>query len=126
MQELMSAPFVIQYDYKRTPGPVVGAFFDELRRRKITGVRTRSGRVLCPPQEYDPESGEATLPDPVPVGPEGTVLVACAGWALIRVDGADSAMVHKVEGEPRPGQRVSPVWADEPTGAITDIRCWRV
>ena len=59
----------LEYTYRRSVGPVLGRFFAGLRERRIEGVRTRAGRVLVPPAEYDPETGEATSDEFVPVGP---------------------------------------------------------
>ncbi|HEX4814839.1 MAG TPA: OB-fold domain-containing protein [Nonomuraea sp.] len=125
--------------YTRTTGPVVGRFLSELRGRRIVGVRTAEGRVLVPPLEWDPATGEPVTGDYVEVGPAGTVTTwAWAhepldahpvdhpfAWAMIKLDGADTALVHAVVPEhPKAmenGMRVWPVWSDRPTGHITDI-----
>ena len=52
----------LEFPYSRTLGPVVGAFFAGLREHTILGVRTGDGRVLVPPLEYDPNTGEALAP----------------------------------------------------------------
>ncbi|MFI7616501.1 Zn-ribbon domain-containing OB-fold protein [Nonomuraea terrae] len=125
--------------YTRTTGPVIGRFLSELRARRIVGVRTAEGRVLVPPLEYDPATGEAVTGEYVEVGPAGTV-TTCAwvdepldahpldrpfAWALIELDGADTALLHAVDADnPKAvaaGTRVWPVWKDRPTGHITDI-----
>src|SRR5262249_1726014 len=50
------------------------------------------------------------------------------GWALIRLDGADTAMLHAVDaGSPagmRTGMRVQPRWAGDRVGSIRDIACF--
>ena len=46
--------------YTRTTGPVIGRFLTELRDGRLVGVRTADGRVLVPPLEYDPHTGEPT------------------------------------------------------------------
>ncbi|MEU0566672.1 OB-fold domain-containing protein [Nonomuraea sp. NPDC005983] len=140
-----SEPLVAQHvlefpgGYTRTTGPVIGRFLTELRAGRIVGVRTAEGRVLVPPLEYDPATGDSVTDEYVEVGPAGTV-TTCAwvtqprethpldrpfAWALIRLDGADTALVHAVDaGNPkalRPGARVWPVWRQERTGSITDI-----
>jgi hypothetical protein len=135
----LSAPHVLEYAYKRSLGPVLGRFFTSLRDGRIEGVRTRSGRVLVPPSEYDPENGEATTEDFVEVGPTGTVkswawvgtpreshpLDHPFAFALIELDGADTALMHVVdsgdEATMATGMRVTPRWADEPVGRIQDI-----
>ncbi|MEV0619466.1 OB-fold domain-containing protein [Nonomuraea sp. NPDC050404] len=140
-----SDPLVAQHvlefpgGYTRTTGPVIGRFLSELRARRIVGVRTAEGRVLVPPLEYDPATGEPVTGEYVEVGPAGTVTTSAwvqeplddhpldrpFAWALIALDGADTALVHAVDaGNPKalePGTRVWPVWRDGPTGHITDI-----
>ncbi|TMR95031.1 DNA-binding protein [Nonomuraea basaltis] len=118
---------------------MVGRFLSELRGRRIVGVRTAEGRVLVPPLEYDPATGEPVTGEYVEVGPAGTVttwawvpepldghpLDRPFAWALIKLDGADTALVHALDaGNPKAlqtGMRVWPVWRDRPTGHITDI-----
>ena len=50
----LTAAHVLEYPYRRSVGPVMGAFFTGLREQQLVGVRTRDGRVLVPPVEYDP------------------------------------------------------------------------
>ena len=136
------APFVLEYSYKRSLGPVLSRFMTALRDQQILGAQTRDGRVLVPPSEYDPETGEATE-DLVEVGPEGTVMSWCwvaeptpehplhvpFAWALIKLDGADTALVHAVgspEEQLSSGARVSPRWRAERQGHIRDIECFEV
>ncbi len=139
--ELLKAPHVVAYDYRRSVGPVLSRFFTELRDRRIVGIRTADGRVLVPPSEYDPATGEA-LDEVVPVGPGGTVttwawvhqpspvhpLDRPFAFALIRLDGAASGLLHAVDaGSPdamRTGLRVRPRWARETRGSILDIECF--
>ena len=78
-EELLSAPHVLECDYKRSLGPVLGRFFTGLRDRRIEGVRTRHGKVLIPPAEYDPLTGESTTGEFVEVGPAGVV----TSWAWV-------------------------------------------
>lgn len=138
----LSAPHSLSYTYKRSLGPVLGRFFTGLRDREIVGIKTRGGRVLVPPAEYDPETGEDTTDEFVSVGPGGTVESWCwvrtprkphpldrpFAFALIRLDGADTALLHAVDaGDParmKTGLRVSPRWAEETVGAIGDIACF--
>ncbi|WP_329425758.1 OB-fold domain-containing protein [Streptosporangium sp. NBC_01495] len=125
--------------YTRTTGPVIGRFLTELRDGRLVGVRTAAGRTLVPPLEYDPETGDAVTGEFVEVGPAGTVeswawvtsprkghpLDRPFAWALIRLDGADTSLVHAVDAgdvrEMRPGLRVRPRWRAGRTGHITDI-----
>ncbi|MEZ0363028.1 Zn-ribbon domain-containing OB-fold protein [Mycobacterium sp. pUA109] len=134
----LSAPLQMSFDYTRSVGPTLGAFFTALRERRVVGVRGSDGRVHVPPVEYDPVS-YAQLTEMVPVSSVGTVTswswqaTPLAGqpldrpfaWALITLDGADTPILHAVDaGEPAAiaaGTRVHVHWADEPVGAITDI-----
>jgi len=49
-------------------------------------------------------------------------------WALIRLDGADTALLHAVdagsESRVRTGMRVVPRWRAETRGEIGDIECF--
>ena len=144
----MAAPLVADHvleypgGYTRSVGPVIGRFLTSLRDGRIEGVRISDGRVLVPPTEYDPTTGE-DLHELVEVGPGGVVTtwswVAAPlakhpverpfAWALIQPDGADAAMLGAVDvgsaDAMSSGMRVEPVWADEREGSITDLRCWR-
>ena len=72
MSDFLSAPYVLEYTYTRSTGPVIGRFLESLRYGVLEGVKTADGRVLCPPLEYD-EAGEATTGDFVELRPAGTV-----------------------------------------------------
>jgi hypothetical protein len=137
----LRAPLEIEFDYTRSLGPVLSQFIAALAERRILGARGADGRVHAPPFEYDPVSAEPPG-ELVPVGPEGTVVTwswmpePLAGqplaepfaWALIRLDGADTAMLHAVDAGSaaamRTGLRVRPRWAAHPAGGITDIACF--
>src|SRR5881409_1691756 len=102
--DVLSAPHVLEYPYKRSLGPVIGRFFTSLQEGRIEGVRTADGRVIVPPTEYDPETSEP-LSEFVEVGTAGIVttwawvtqprtnhpLQHAFAWALVRLDGADTA-----------------------------------
>ena len=138
MTEVLSAPHRLEYPYRRSVGAVLGRFLGGLRERRIEGIRARDGRVLVPPQEYDPVTAEA-LEQWVPVGPGGVVaswawiarplpkqpLGRPFAWALIRLDGADTALLHVVDagdaGVMRTGMRVTARWRPERVGDIRDI-----
>ena len=63
----------IEFPYTRTLGPVYGAFLTGLRDGRLLGIRAADGRVLMPPTEWDPATGEPLDLDFVEVGP-GEVL----------------------------------------------------
>ncbi|WP_326833735.1 OB-fold domain-containing protein [Amycolatopsis rhabdoformis] len=134
----LSAPLDVGFDYTRSTGPVLGRFVNALRERRIEGVRGSDGRVHVPPPEYDPVTA-APLTEFVEVGTEGTVVSWswCAkplegqplarpfAWILVKLDGADTALLHALDaGEPanvHTGQRVRVRWAEETVGHIRDI-----
>jgi len=137
----LRAPLEIEFDYTRSLGPVLSQFMTGLKDRRILGARGADGRVHAPPFEYDPVT---SLPpeDLIEVGPAGTViswswlpaplagqpLDRPFGWALIRLDGADTALLHAVDAGSaaamRTGLRVRPRWAAERVGSIRDIACF--
>ncbi len=147
MVELLE-PHVLDYPggYTRSVGPVIGRFLTGLRNGRIEAVRLADGRVLVPPTEYDPTTSAEVAADGshwIEVGPRGTVqtftwvahpragkhpLTKPFAFALIRPDGADTALLHVVDcGVPdamRVGMRVAPRWRAERTGHITDIEAW--
>ncbi|MFJ9823147.1 Zn-ribbon domain-containing OB-fold protein [Streptomyces sp. NPDC101160] len=139
--ETLRAPLVVEFPFTRSLGPVQSAFLTGLRERVVLGVRTEAGRVLVPPVEYDPETA-AELRELVEVEVTGTVttwawngeprpgqpLTTPFAWVLVRLDGADTALLHALDA-PRPedvrtGMRVRVRWAEERHGAITDIACF--
>ena len=71
MNEL-SAPYVLEYAYRRSTGPVIGRFLTGLRDGRIEGVKTGDGRTIVPPIEYDPQTGEA-ITEWVELATEGEV-----------------------------------------------------
>jgi uncharacterized OB-fold protein len=141
--DVLSAPNVIEYPFRRTTGPVIGAFMTGLREGFVVGIKGADGRVIVPPQEYDPVTAEA-LTEIVDVGDAGVVTTWCwvadpldsqpfdrpFGWALIRLDGADTALAHAVDtgGDPSlmaTGMRVQARWrpvrpADVDADALAD------
>jgi uncharacterized OB-fold protein len=143
VQESLTSPFVLEYVYKRSLGPILSRFFTSLQQARIEGIRTPNGRVLCPPSEYDPESGEP-LSEFVPVSSCGVVLTWAwvhaprsahplshpFAWALIRLDGADTAFVHAVDAQHEhkmtQGLRVRARFRpqSERQGGIRDIECF--
>ena len=139
--DVLEAPNILEYPYTRTVGPVIGRFMTSLREGRIEGVRGTDGRVIVPPTEYDPVTSEA-LDEFVEVGDAGVVTTWAwvsqprAGnpldrpfaWALIRLDGADTALLHAVdagdEARMATGMRVKVRWREERVGEIQDIACF--
>ena len=132
----------IRFPYKRSLGPVIGAFMTGLASQQILGIRN-GAEVMCPPLEWDPRTGkELQHDDLVEVGPAGTVV----SWtwvpkpsaqhpldrpfalALIKLDGADTSLTHAVDAGSldamSTGMRVAPRWKAERQGHITDIEAF--
>jgi len=117
---------------------VLGPFLTALRDGRILGIRCGS-RVLCPPMEYDPDTGATLSPEFVEVGPAGRVeswtwiaepsrkhpFQEPFAFALVKLDGADTAMVHAVKAAgPQAmstGMRVKAQFHEKRSGAITDV-----
>jgi uncharacterized OB-fold protein len=131
----------LEFPYRRSVGPVIGAFLTGLRESKLVGIKTPAGRVICPPLEYDPETGDGLGVDALVDLPETGVVTEWAHvpsgsarqsldgdftWALIKIDGADTSLLHVVAGEAERGAKVRARWRDERKGNVTDIECFEV
>jgi uncharacterized OB-fold protein len=139
--EPLSAPIELSFDYTRSLGPTLSRFLGALATRKIVGARGSDGRVYVPPLEYDPTSG-AALTEFVDVADHGTVLGWTwaaeplpgqpldrpFAWVLVKLDGADTGMLHVLDvpspDDVRTGMRVQARWTAEPVGHIRDIACF--
>jgi uncharacterized protein len=133
--------YTLELPYRRSVGPVVGGFLTALRDQRVVGSRTAAGRVIVPPLEYDPDTGDA-VDDLVEVGTAGTVtswawieepmrkhpLDHPFAWVLVQLDGADTSLVHALDvadaASVSTGMRVQIRWAEERRGHITDIACF--
>ncbi len=140
-QTPLRAPLIIEYPFTRTVGPVQSAFLTGLREGIVLGIRRSDGTVLVPPVEYDPNTADE-LTELVEVGSTVTItswawepspderqpLDRPFAWALIRLDGADTSMLHVVDAPSldtlQTGDRVQIRWAEAREGAITDIACF--
>lgn len=138
-----TAPHVIAYDYTRSLGPVLSHFVTGLRDGKVKGMRTSAGKVIVPPTEFDPDTYEDLGPDSLVEVADCGVVTSWAwvsdprpyhpfdrpfAWALVRLDGADTALVHAVDAGSAEaistGMRVRARWASERSGSILDIECF--
>lgn len=134
----LEAPLEISFDYTRSTGPVLGRFMTGLAERRIEGVRGSDGRVHVPPVEFDPHTAEP-LSEFVEVADVGTVqtwswcehpvdgqpIQRPFAWALIQLDGADTALLHAVNvptaEHMHTGLRVRVRWAETTVGHIRDV-----
>ena len=105
-----SVEMTIQFPYKRSLGPVIGAFMTALTEKRIIGIRS-GDRVIVPPLEWDPDTGGRLAHDFVDVGPAGTVeswswvahaVRAAPARPSVRLradplDGADTSLLHAVD-----------------------------
>ena len=157
-EEVLSAPLVIEFPFQHTVSPVQSAFLTGLREQIVVGVKRADGSVLVPPVEYDPETSEelselvevgqagevttwAWIDEPRRKGDATATgeddkrlpgpfqpLDRAFAWALIKLDGADTAMLHAVDAGDASamstGMRVKVRWAENRTGMITDIECF--
>ena len=142
LNEPLRAPHLVRFAYQRTVGGATGRFLAGLARRELWGSWTADGRVVVPPMDHDPVSGEPAR-EFVRVADRGTVRswtwVASPGpgyplprpfaFALIRLDGADTELLHVVdvgaEHELAAGLPVRAVWREPRTGSIADIEAFR-
>lgn len=131
----------IQFPYKRSLGPVIGAFMTGLAERRLVGIRN-GATVMCPPLEWDPQTGKELGRELVDVGPAGTVeswtwvaqptpqhpLDRPFAFALIKLDGADTTLMHAVDAGSidamSTGMRVAPRWRAQRKGHMTDIEAF--
>jgi uncharacterized OB-fold protein len=140
---VLSAPIELQFDYTRSLGPTLSRFMTGLAEGRVVGGRVRDGRVFVPPAEYDPVTHEAVT-DFVDVADTGTVvswtwaadplegqpLDHPFAWVLVRLDGADTAVLHALDvataDEVSTGMRVAVRWrpAAQRVGSISDIACF--
>jgi uncharacterized OB-fold protein len=117
----------------------MGAFMTALAEQRLLGIRS-GDRVIVPPREWDPDTGaELDHAALVEVGPAGTVetwawvdkptsqhpLDHAFAWALVKLDGADTSIMHAVDAgsidKMSTGMRVAPRWKTERKGHITDL-----
>lgn len=143
MSQVLSAPHALEFPYTRSTGPITGRFLAGLRDQRILGIRGADGRVIVPPQEYDPQTAQTLEVDRlVDVGTEGEVVTWSwnpvprdgqpldrpFAWALILLDGADTPMLHAVDVSGpdaiHSSMRVRARWADDREGRIQDLACF--
>jgi uncharacterized OB-fold protein/putative sterol carrier protein len=129
----------ITIPYKWTTGATIGRFLAELKENaRLVGARCNScSKVYVPPVDV---CGECYKPLDawIPLTGEGT-LVALTNvertlpWspmaapytlALVRLDGADTNLLHLAKPSLRAGDRVSAVFKTERTGSLLDIECF--
>ena len=139
MSEPMIPKQTVEMPYERSLGPVVGKFFSGLRDRELWANKTQSGRVQLPPFEHDPLTGDEATDEWVRLPGTGSVtawawvdeplrnhpLQTPFAWCLIRLDGADTDLLHAVavstKEQMATGMRVRVCWRAERVGQLSDI-----
>lgn len=125
----------IRLPYRYVAGPAHGAALEGLAAGVLRGSRCeRCGIVLAPARPYCPRCCGAT--GAIVALSDAGVL---EGWTtrtrdgaevtfgMIRLDGADTALMHRVEAardELAVGLRVKARWAGEKSGEITDVEAF--
>ncbi|MEE2961649.1 MAG: DNA-binding protein [Myxococcota bacterium] len=133
------APYKLEYAYKRSLGPILSEFFTGLLNKRILGVRMSDGGVMVPPAEYDPRTGES-LGELIAVSDSGVVEswswngcpesgnVEFEGWALIRLLGSTTGLLHRIRSSSQDkifrGAVVKAIWAAQRHGMITDLEAF--
>jgi uncharacterized OB-fold protein len=139
---LKEGSFPVRHRY--TPGVAGTAFFTALKQGRFVGARCESCGITYVPARLFCERCFAGPLDPdVKVGPEGTVESFTVGdvgldgerydepraLGLIRLDGADTVLVHYIVDTEHLmiGERVEPVFlpARQRTGSMLDLRGFR-
>ncbi len=117
------------------PDPLLPAFFEALKQKRLLAGRTPKGRTIFPPSSFC-EATYDEVTDLVPVGPEGvirtfTVLPGSPSKVivLVQLDGSDTASPGYLRGAPEGeadllrlvGSRCRVAFKDEPAGHWTDF-----
>ena len=132
-------PGELSVSFRYTPGVGNLAFFEALRDRGVflgsrcddCGVTSVPARVFCerclaelePSVECGPE-GELVSWTIVRVDVDDDPLDRPVTYGLVRLDGADTILLHRlieVDGEPAIGMRVRAVFEDRRDGSILDL-----
>ncbi len=143
--EVLHAEHRLEYPYSRSTGPIIGAFLTALRDGRFLGATGSNGSIIVPPTEYDPITSD-DVGELVEVGPGGVIsswawvseplrkhpLQTPFAWALITLDGADTAMLHAVDAagpdDLATGTRVTARFrpASERIGSMADVEAFVV
>jgi uncharacterized OB-fold protein len=120
----------IRIPFRYAAGEAGSRFLAALRdeSRVLGGRCTSCGRVFVPLRSYCATCGSGTFEE-IEVGPGGTVQAWTARadgtvFALVRLDGADTALLHRLLADParsRSGMRVRARFAAERRASILDI-----
>jgi uncharacterized OB-fold protein len=132
-------PGELSVSFRYTPGVGNTAFFEALRDRGVflgsrcetCGVAYLPARIFCerclaelePNAEFGPE-GELISWTIARVDVDDHALDTPVTYGLVRLDGADTVLLHRLiglEGDPAIGMRVRAVLASDREGSILDV-----
>lgn len=124
----------IEIPFQYTAGPAVTRFLEGLKQKTVVaGVCSQCGRTSVPPLSF---CGRCWRPiaEFTSLKGSGVLVSYCRStggtiYGLIRLDGADSTLVHRVvaeAGELRIGARVELVWSAERAASVLDIAHFRI
>lgn len=133
----------VEVEYRWSAGVAGTRFFNELRdNARIMGSKCpQCERVLVPPRIFCEECFVDTA-EWVEVSPQGTVLTFAESYfglqgqkleepwyvGIVKLDGADGGLFHRLVPDQRPveiGARVEAVFAERRNGEILDIEHFR-
>ncbi len=124
----------IEIPFQYTAGPALTRFLEGLKQKTIVaGVCSQCGRSSVPPlsfcgrcwrpiTQFAPLSGLGVLVSYTRAA-DGNI------YGLIRLDGADSTIVHRVlsaASDPQIGAKLEPIWSMERAASILDIEHFRI
>lgn len=125
----------IKIPFNYAAGKAGTHFLVELRDngRILASCCRNCGGATCPPRSFCSECGESDL-EWVEVGPGGVLVSATelpgkGSFCLVRLDGAESVMLHRLlasSGRAVVGARVRARLRDSRNGSITDIEGFEV
>lgn len=126
MTEPMIYHQAIKLPYRYTAGEANTAFLNGLVDQKILAGRCATCDITVAPLGPFCTQCGSKLEGPVEVGPGGSVTTWTTDgsdrtFARIRLDGADTDILHRVDGPVSVGTRVEPVWAEDRQPEITAI-----
>lgn len=116
----------IDLPYTYTAGPVQRAALTGFADGKLIGSEG-GGYVAVPATPFAPDGRH--LREPRELRAEGVVEAVTTAhhqagapvFALIRIDGVNEPLLHKLDAACAVGDRVTAVWREQRTGSVTDI-----
>lgn len=132
----------VEINYEWSAGVAGSRFFDELKQGRIVGSKCpECSRVLVPPRIFCEECFVDTE-EWVEVEKTGTLATFAESYfglqgqkldepwyvGIIKVDGSDGGLFHRIVPDQRPveiGAKVEAVFEDERSGKILDIKHFR-